>query len=230
MQTATRAAPTTYSVSPQGQQIPDNNRAVSGTRTDATMIDRQPGGYPTDRVPSGMTGKAHSAKTRRSHAPSHHSGSDTVREAASQATSRPASFAPTTTSNVKQLVADSRFHDDTLCQLLDAARLNLIGGEAKKALNRAARTRVSELKDMKARGEIEEVPSVGGLKRHHRKKSKDRHGHKSDSRASEKAEKIEVSLAVSSSGTTLKPQPTTPPQWAQDVGQCHPWMMTGAHR
>jgi hypothetical protein len=36
---------------------------------------------------------------------------------------------------VKNLVADSKFHDDVLCQLLDAARLNLIGEEAKKALN-----------------------------------------------------------------------------------------------
>lgn len=183
MQTATGAAPSAF-----------NDRAVSGTRTDATMIDRQPGGYATDRMPSGLSSKSLAAKTRHSHDHSQQDGSETVRDAASQATSRPASFAPTTTSNVKQLVADSRFHDDTLCQLLDAARLNLIGGEAKKALNRAARARVSELKDMKARGEIEELPGVGGLKRHHRKKSKDRHTRKSEGRGSDRVEVSHVSL------------------------------------
>ncbi len=47
--------------------------------------------------------------------------------------------------NIAKLVDDSTFHDDTLCQLLDAARLNLIGDQAKKALMRAARTRVDEL-------------------------------------------------------------------------------------
>lgn len=46
---------------------------------------------------------------------------------------------------IARLVDDSTFHDDTLCQLLDAARLNLIGEQAKKALMRAARTRVDEL-------------------------------------------------------------------------------------
>ncbi|BEJ00467.1 hypothetical protein CcaverHIS631_0503240 [Cutaneotrichosporon cavernicola] len=47
--------------------------------------------------------------------------------------------------NIAKLVDDSTFHDDTLCQLLDAARLNLIGDQAKKALMHAARTRVDEL-------------------------------------------------------------------------------------
>ncbi|WVQ93108.1 hypothetical protein IAU59_000172 [Kwoniella sp. CBS 9459] len=72
------------------------------------------------------------------------------------------SVAPTTVSNVKKLVAESRFHDETLCQLLDAARLNLIGDEAKKALQRAAKARVIELRDLRERGEIEEgiVPPV----------------------------------------------------------------------
>ena len=60
----------------------------------------------------------------------------------------------TTPSNVKHIVAESKFHDETLCQLLDAARLNLIGEEAKKALNRAARARVIELRDMRANGEV----------------------------------------------------------------------------
>lgn len=142
-----------------------------------------------DRVPSGLTVKSHGARTHHSRADSHHEGSVTVRDASSEATSRPASYAPTTTSNVKHLVANSKFHDETLCQLLDAARLNLIGGEAKKALNRAARARVTELKDMKARGEIDEVPDAHGLKRHHRKKSKDRQGRKSESR---RAESVEV--------------------------------------
>jgi len=65
-----------------------------------------------------------------------------------------ASVAPTTTSNVRQVVADSKFHDETLCQLLDAARLNLIGIEAKRALNRAARARVVELRDLRAQGMV----------------------------------------------------------------------------
>jgi hypothetical protein len=92
------------------------------------------------------------------------------------------------------MVHDSRFHDETLCQLLDAARLNLIGGEAKKALNRAARARLVELKDMKARGDIDEVPDHSHLKRHKREKSKDKHGRKSESRRSEANE---VSLTTS---------------------------------
>lgn len=60
----------------------------------------------------------------------------------------------TSPSNVKQLVEHSKFHDEILCQLLDAARLNLIGSEAKKALQRAARARVIELRDMRNRGEV----------------------------------------------------------------------------
>lgn len=65
-----------------------------------------------------------------------------------------ASSVSTTPSNVKHIVAESKFHDETLCQLLDAARLNLIGEEAKKALNRAARARVIELRDMRAHGGV----------------------------------------------------------------------------
>jgi hypothetical protein len=86
------------------------------------------------------------------------------------------------------MVEDSRFHDETLCQLLDAARLNLIGGEAKKALNRAARARVVELKDIKAQSGASEVPSLAALKRHKRKGSKDKQGRRSESRRSEHEE------------------------------------------
>lgn len=71
------------------------------------------------------------------------------------------SVAPTTVSNVKKIVADSKFHDETLCQLLDAARLNLIGEEAKKALNRAARARVIELRDLRAAAGVQ--AEVSGL-------------------------------------------------------------------
>jgi hypothetical protein len=60
----------------------------------------------------------------------------------------------TTPSNVKHIVSESKFHDETLCQLLDAARLNLIGPDAKRALQRAARARVIELRDMRANGEV----------------------------------------------------------------------------
>lgn len=118
----------------------------------------------------------------------------------SVAHSRPASIAPTTVSNVKKLVADSRFHDETLCQLLDAARLNLIGGEAKKALNRAARARIVELKDIKSQERSVEVPSLDNLKRHKRKGSKDKHGRRSESRRSEQ----EVDNSA-------------PPPWVNDV-------------
>lgn len=58
------------------------------------------------------------------------------------------------TSMVGHLVQASSFHDETLCQLLDAARLNLIGEEAKRALMRAARARVIELKDERARAQV----------------------------------------------------------------------------
>lgn len=221
MQTPTAKAQSAVRASPVIGPDTSNHRAVSGTRTDATMIDRQPGGRPTERLPSGLSGHAPTTRTRHSRGHSHHDGSETVRQAPSEATSRPASYAPSTTSNVKQLVASSRFHDDVLCQLLDAARLNLIGGEAKKALNRAARARVTELKDMKARGEVEEAPNSHGLKRHHRRKSKDRHSRKSEDRGSDKVGtperggKAEAEIA----------QPVTPPQWAQDVSQSHHFLV-----
>jgi hypothetical protein len=89
---------------------------------------------------------------------------------------------------VKKIVAESKFHDDTLCQLLDAARLNLIGGEAKKALNRAARARVVELKDIRAQSIAGDVPDSTSLKRHKRKTSKDKHARKGGSRRSEHEE------------------------------------------
>lgn len=74
--------------------------------------------------------------------------------ATQKARSHAPSVAPTTTTNVKHLVAESKFHDDTLCQLLDAARLNLIGTEAKRALHKAAKARVTELKELRVRGEV----------------------------------------------------------------------------
>ena len=117
---------------------------------------------------------------------------------------RPLSIAPTTASNVKQLVAESKFHDETLCQLLDAARLNLIGDEAKKALNRAARARVIELKDMRMKGDMLPEPHTGYLPavkedapekkktKSRRSRSRDSHGHRKVSgktHVSEKADK-----------------------------------------
>jgi hypothetical protein len=77
----------------------------------------------------------------------------TIRPPSPQHTEVP-SLVPTTHSNVKNMVRESKFHDETLCQLLDAARLNLLGGEAKKALQRAAKARVIELRDMRAKGEV----------------------------------------------------------------------------
>ncbi|WVW79485.1 hypothetical protein I302_101454 [Kwoniella bestiolae CBS 10118] len=122
------------------------------------------------------------------------------------------SVAPTTISNVKKLVAESRFHDETLCQLLDAARLNLIGDAAKKALQRAARARVIELRDLRERGEIEEglrtpIPeepkstqSTPKKDREKRSKSRERSRKKSHS------EKTETVVAAQE-----------PPAWAQDI-------------
>lgn len=74
--------------------------------------------------------------------------------ALSEARTVPRSHVSTTASNVKRLASDSKFHDETLCQLLEAARLNLIGGEAKRALNRAARARVIELRDMRKHADV----------------------------------------------------------------------------
>lgn len=53
---------------------------------------------------------------------------------------------------VDNMLATSHFHDERLCQYLDAAKLNLIGEEAKKALIRAARARIIELRDMQGKG------------------------------------------------------------------------------
>ena len=61
---------------------------------------------------------------------------------------------PITASRVKHIVAESKFHDKTLCQLLDAVRLNLIGTEAKKALLLAAKARVNELAELRNQGEV----------------------------------------------------------------------------
>lgn len=66
----------------------------------------------------------------------------------------PPSAAPTTASNIRRLVSNSGVHDEQLCQLLDAAKLNLIGAEAKKALQRAARARVIELRDARETQEV----------------------------------------------------------------------------
>ncbi|WVF65435.1 hypothetical protein IAT40_000162 [Kwoniella sp. CBS 6097] len=118
------------------------------------------------------------------------------------------SVAPTTISNVKKLVAESRFHDETLCQLLDAARLNLIGDEAKKALQRAARARVIELRDLRERGEIEEgiaAPVVPDEPKSRETTPKKDKRSKSRSRKRSASEKTETVVAQ------------YPPVWAQDI-------------
>lgn len=84
---------------------------------------------------------------------------------------------------------------------MDAARLNLIGGEAKKALNRAARARVVELKDIKALSNSHEALDSANLKRHKRKGSKEKHGRKSESRRSEHGDAHQ----------------SAPPPWVNDV-------------
>lgn len=143
-----------------------------------------------------MSDKTVQPQGQPSNSPSHHQP-----RPSSDAISVAHSIAPTTVSNVKKIVADSRFHDETLCQLLDAARLNLIGEEAKKALNRAARARVVELKDIKSQGYSQEALDSATLKRHKRKGSKDKHGRKSESRRSEHGDRDQ----------------SDPPPWVNDV-------------
>ncbi|RXK38177.1 hypothetical protein M231_04551 [Tremella mesenterica] len=121
------------------------------------------------------------------------------------------SVAPTTTSNVHRLVAESKFHDETLCQLLDAARLNLIGDEAKKALNRAARARVIELKDMRVRGEMPPEPVIPDVNERD-KKSKSKRSKSRDSHTHRK-----VSGRTERNVSGRKAENDSPPQWAQEI-------------
>lgn len=158
--------------------------------------------------------KTQRAQSPQSNLPAHHQRDDdaTVMEDARSYQSRPVSVAPTTASNVKKLVAASKYHDETLCQLLDAAQLNLIGKEAKRALNRAARTRITELKELRTQGESQ-VHDLASSKKSKDRKWKDRHGRTSDSRRSEVKETPEPTV----SGT---------PAWANEVSQikrvlCH---------
>lgn len=50
---------------------------------------------------------------------------------------------------VDQLVSDSHFHDDVLCDLLRAAHDDKLGTPARIAVRRAARERVMELTGMR---------------------------------------------------------------------------------
>jgi hypothetical protein len=63
-------------------------------------------------------------------------------------------MAPTTQTEVDRVVKDSHFHDDALCQMLDAARMNAVGEEARRALRHAARQRVVQLKDLHTAGKV----------------------------------------------------------------------------
>lgn len=71
--------------------------------------------------------------------------------------STPDSEASSSFTKLQGLLDRSSFHDEILCQLLDAIHNRLIGEEAQKALIRAAKARVVELKDMKARGEVRSI-------------------------------------------------------------------------
>ena len=119
------------------------------------------------------------------------------------------SVAPTTATHVKRLVNDSKFHDEVLCQLLDAARLNLIGSEAKKALNRAAKARVAELRDLRGKGLLEDADVLLKSPRTSRKsqerKSRERHS-KRRGGSGESMSKVEE-----------EGQDQAPPAWAQDI-------------
>lgn len=166
---------------------------------------------PTGRVPSAATATQVGTATR----PVLELPEDDA-ATVTAASPRPLSVAPTTASNVKQLVAESKFHDETLCQLLDAARLNLIGDEAKKALNRAARARVIELKDMRMRGDMLPEPHVSHLPvvkentpekkktKSRRSRSRDSHGNRKVSGKTHVTEKADKECA-------------DPPPWAQEI-------------
>ena len=67
------------------------------------------------------------------------------------------STATTTMSLVNQIVTDSRFHDDSLCDLLRAARDDSLGDAAKKALRRAARERVMDLTGMRQKYPVSDL-------------------------------------------------------------------------
>jgi hypothetical protein len=67
---------------------------------------------------------------------------------------RPLSMALTTQTEVDRVVQDSHFHDDALCQMLDAARMERLGEEARRALRRAARQRVHQLKHLHVIGKV----------------------------------------------------------------------------
>jgi hypothetical protein len=164
-----------------------------------------------DRFASGLSDRTVRAQSRPSHSPSRHQP-----RPSEDAGSVAPSVAPTTISNVKKIVADSRFHDETLCQLLDAARLNLIGGEAKKALNRAARARVIELKDIKAQSSVGDVPDSANLKRHKKKSSKDRHTRKSESRRSDHGDPPPPDHQ-NGGNHGVEAAAAAPPPWVNDV-------------
>lgn len=72
----------------------------------------------------------------------------------------PESEASSSFTKLQGLLDRSSFHDEVLCQLLDAIHNRLIGEEAQKALIRAAKARVIELKDMKARGGVSRMEPV----------------------------------------------------------------------
>lgn len=124
-----------------------HHHTKSGTGRSAVNPDGTDQHRPQDRTATDATAKAPSI------ASDHRTlGEKTATYRHSHAA--PPSIAPTSASNVKKLVQNSSFHDETLCELLEAARLNLIGPEAKKALQRAARARVIELKDIKEKGAV----------------------------------------------------------------------------
>lgn len=130
---------------PDGKASPPSRLPTQGTMT-------------PHRAMVGNQGRISSMDTHGTYVPSQASPRETIRELDEEyATLRsPATVASieTTPSKVKHLVSESKFHDETLCQLLDAAGLNLIEPDAKRALQRAARARVIELRDMRANGEV----------------------------------------------------------------------------
>ncbi|WOO84925.1 uncharacterized protein LOC62_06G008435 [Vanrija pseudolonga] len=158
----------------------------------------------------------------------------------SEATFKAPSYAPTTTTNVHNMVEQSSFHDETLCQLLDAARLNLVGEQAKKALMRAARARVIELKDIKEHGEQSPPPihMTSPLaikkKKHHRAKTEEAtipHSMvEAAAKLSKQASKAEIVAKMPSVPQSAPaPEPSTPsdrstrqqspPPWANEIIQ-----------
>ncbi|ORY33094.1 hypothetical protein BCR39DRAFT_557284 [Naematelia encephala] len=217
-----------------GNTVKPSSRTNASRRTHATPAANPPSSRLAPSIPLSASVKApsyvsaylppHAARNSPSEtsvASGNRSEASTARLAPQiEVASHPGSYAPTTVSNVKKIVNDSSYHDDILCQLLDASRLNLLGKAAKQALLRAARARVIELRDLRAKGELDEdVPALPSLSQPKKEKKEKKakkasgrsHGHQSDHIRHAEDD------AVRPRSEDLAPPATQPPPWAQSL-------------